>query len=525
MLIIPLVEKPSWKTLPAMTLLLFVINVFVFVFLQLPDGKINAEFGREYVKSPLGAKEFPQYAAWLEGKNQSHEAAFFQSAAKLSSKDVATLAVHLQSDREFLALLPERQKRALSVEEYAAWSAARAPLDTIWRKNFTERYLYVPALHRPVTWFTHMFMHGGFGHLIGNMIMLVLVGLLVEQAVGAWRTAALYLLGGLGSLVIEYPFHANLWVGSLGASGAIAALMGASAVLFGLRKIRFFYHVIFYFNFVTLPALVVLPVWIANEFWQWVTLRHKSNVAYWAHIGGLICGALIAWMFKRHAATRLEAIFPGGEPGAEDPIVTRERRAKQYLDKMNWDAALREYAALAEAKPQNTDYAAQVYRLSRTAPASDQYHNAARHFFAIALRQPALAAKLAETVNDYWKTAKPMPRLSVAQIVKLAQHLAKHSQYDTAENITQPLLRAGAGAGAGCVAGARAEDAKAASPELASLLLTLAVAFQRASTAHASNAANTSAEANRQKARRYVSALATRFPESQEARLAQQLVL
>lgn len=504
MLIIPLAQKPTWRSLPVATLLLLFINFFVFVFLQLPDEKIESRFQDAYVQSRLAETEFPQYKRWLEERDDQRSKKIAPYLQKLEdSRDVATVALVLQMDREFVTKLEQRQQKALSAAQFSAWREARVPVDAIWRKNFTEHYLFVPAVTAPVTYITHMFMHGGIGHLLGNMVMLVLIGMLVEQAVGMWPTMMFYFLGGLGSVFFEMPFHGNAWVGSLGASGAIAALMGAAAVLYGMRKVRFFYHVVFYFDFITLPAIIVLPVWIINEIWQWMLLHNVSNVAYLAHVGGLVVGALLAFAFKRMNATKQAVRLPSLDKLNDDPQASRERRARHYLSQMNWDAALREFLVLARAEPENISYAEQVYKLSRMKPATDDFHRAALKLLSMAGSNAEHAPLQARTLIDYWALAKPAPQLSASSMAKLSKTLAKYGYSDAAELPANTLVKL--------------PSSKSNEINLAEVLLTMVAALRRAARV-TSNAADIA------RSQHYFNILETRFPHSPELVLARQLM-
>lgn len=495
MLIIPLSGKLTLRNFPFMTALFVVVNVFVFFAMQGPDGRVTKDFVDAYVKSSLPKQEFPVYAEWRSSKGERTSAP--SPAALEDPKYLAYGALSVQRDREFQRDLGLRMKKALSSDQFMQWQSARAKVDVIWRKNFTERYIFVPATPSAVTYVTHMFMHGDFGHLAGNMVMLVLIGLLVESAVGALRTGAIYLLGGLGALLLYSLFSPDRWIGMLGASGAIAAMMGACAALYGLRKVRFFYHVLFYFDFITLPAIVVLPLWIGNELWQWMQYRDVSNVAYFAHVGGLIAGATIATLFRKTVGVRLET---SGTPSLEkvDDLARLHERAYGYLKKMQWDAAAREFEQLLRHTPANLDYARQLYTVSRAAPASARYHLGARQLMKLAAKAGATEL-LGQTIAEYWKNAQPSPRLTTAEIARYAKLLAKDGAHDIAGSLTDVLIKLPA--------------AKIGHTDLADVVLAMAVALRRAVN-----------DDERKQSHRYMKILETRFPGSEQLKLARQLV-
>lgn len=164
-----------------------------------------------------------------------------------------------------------------------------------------DRWGLIPAKPSPVTAATHMFMHGGWVHLIGNMFMLFLVGPPIEDRWGRPLFAGFYALAGL----ISGGFYVLMTPGSpvplVGASGAVAAVMGACLVRFLHSNIRFLY--VFYLGFRLIkgtfwaPAWVMLPLWLASELFMAVLTDFtdvSSGIAYWAHVGGFAFGALFA---------------------------------------------------------------------------------------------------------------------------------------------------------------------------------------------------------------------------------------
>jgi membrane associated rhomboid family serine protease len=499
MLIIPLPRKLSLATFPFMTVLLLIVNVFVYFAWQLPDARVTQNFAQAYVKSGLAKQELPVYVDWLSANPSNGRPTPAPTASELANpKYQAAGGVALQHDGKFQRDLPALMQKALAAEPYVQWQTRRAEVDRIWQQHFTDRYMFVPAkatTGRAETYITHMFMHGGLGHLLGNMLMLILIGLLVEPAVGAWRTAAIYLAGGLGAVGLHLVFSMGSWTGALGASGAIAAMMGACAALYGLRKVRFFYHLLFYFNFIVLPAIVVLPLWIANELWQWLHLRHVSNVAYFMHVGGLIAGAAFALLFRKKAALEFDsANLPSIEQ--EENISKLHARAYASLKKMQLDTAAREFEQLLQLEPDNIDYAQQLYTSSRSAPASARYHHAAMQLMRLSAKSNAIDL-LAKTVTEYRKNAMPLPRWTSEDVARYTQLLAKSGQRGLAATLADTLLKL--------------PLAQIGNANLAEVAMTLAVACHRAG--------NELTERER-----YLKVLETRFPGSEQLKLARQFV-
>jgi membrane associated rhomboid family serine protease len=150
------------------------------------------------------------------------------------------------------------------------------------------------------TWttaFTAMFMHGGLLHLGGNMLFLWIFGNNVEDRLGYIKFPIFYVLGGLAALALQILVGPNSTVPTLGASGAIAAVLGAYIVLYPRARVVTVIFIIFFFTIVELPALVVLGLWFLQQaVFGYFDLANPSGggggVAYFAHVGGFVFGLL-----------------------------------------------------------------------------------------------------------------------------------------------------------------------------------------------------------------------------------------
>jgi len=153
-------------------------------------------------------------------------------------------------------------------------------------------YALVPAEvmagEETYTFLTSMFMHGGFMHLAGNMLFLFIFGDNLEDYLGHAGLLAFYLLCGFGATFAQIAVDPDSGVHNLGASGAIAGLMGGYLVLFPKAKV----DVLAFFIIVTLPAFLVLSVWIGLQIFDGFGSLGSTGggVAYWAHIGGFVAG-------------------------------------------------------------------------------------------------------------------------------------------------------------------------------------------------------------------------------------------
>ena len=160
--------------------------------------------------------------------------------------------------------------------------------------------------------FVSMFLHGGWLHLAGNMLFLWIFGNNVEDRLGRVMFALFYVLGGLAATGLQLAFDPNAAVPNVGASGAIAAVLGAYLVLFPNARI----HTLVIFFFITsveLPAVFVLLSWFVLQLFSGVGEMGRAvggGVAYWAHVGGFAFGVLVTWLFFRNRGRRAPAAQP-----------------------------------------------------------------------------------------------------------------------------------------------------------------------------------------------------------------------
>ena len=150
-----------------------------------------------------------------------------------------------------------------------------------------------------ITLFTSMFLHGGWGHLIGNMVFLWVFADNIEATIGSVRFFLFYFLGGLAAHAAHIYFNWYSTVPTIGASGAIAAVMGAYLVMFPTSRIK----VWFFFLIFRMPAIFFLGIWIAMQWMSGtasleVNTAQSGGTAWWAHIGGFAFGVLAGFYFR-----------------------------------------------------------------------------------------------------------------------------------------------------------------------------------------------------------------------------------
>ncbi len=175
---------------------------------------------------------------------------------------------------------------------------------------FIMKWAFVPSrfLANPVgefaTLFTSMFMHAGWLHLGGNMLYLWIFGDNVEDRFGHARFVIFYLLCGLGATFAQLAFSLGSNIPNLGASGAIAGVLGAYILMFPQGRVR----VLLGRGIVHMPALIVIGLWIALQLFSGIgsisNTADTGGVAYMAHIGGFVAGFVLTYLLGGNTASR-----------------------------------------------------------------------------------------------------------------------------------------------------------------------------------------------------------------------------
>jgi tetratricopeptide (TPR) repeat protein len=225
----------------------------------------------------------------------------------------------------------------------------------------------------------------------------------------------------------------------LGASGAVSALMGMYAVMYRLRRIRFFYQLFFYFNYVTAPALLLLPAWVANELLQ--HLVGGQGIAYMAHLGGLLAGAaLMACAMALGRVKTPEAV--ASEQAADNVDFDRHVAAARRLGAaMKFEAATAEWRAAAALRPGDTDTLRAWFNTARLQPAGEDFHHAARRIFRLAATDPDTLDLQHTSYRTYLDHAKPGARLKPDDMARLARRFTRARQFQDADKLCRVLLK------------------------------------------------------------------------------------
>jgi membrane associated rhomboid family serine protease len=151
-----------------------------------------------------------------------------------------------------------------------------------------------------ITWLTHMFLHGGWLHLLGNMWFLWIFGNNVEDAMGHARFVVFYLLCGIAAAALQTAFQPDSVIPMVGASGAIGGVMGAYVLMYPRVNVHLFVIFGFYVNTIAVPAYFMLGYWFLLQLvsGSMAIGAEGGGVAFWAHVGGFVAGALLSFALR-----------------------------------------------------------------------------------------------------------------------------------------------------------------------------------------------------------------------------------
>jgi membrane associated rhomboid family serine protease len=176
--------------------------------------------------------------------------------------------------------------------EIEVWGVVPARLTAAWARG---DYLGGESL----TLLTSQFLHGGWLHLLGNMLYLWIFGNNVEDRLGRVGFLLFYLAGGVVAGLAQVAVDPTSTVPTIGASGAIAATLGAYLVFFPGARVTSLVFLGFFYQLIKIPAAIVLGFWFVLQLvdgFASLGVAQSGGVAFFAHIGGFIAGALVAWL-------------------------------------------------------------------------------------------------------------------------------------------------------------------------------------------------------------------------------------
>lgn len=440
MLLVPIEDRGSWRRPPVLIVLLLLINLVVHIHTQMSlrsaDTRLDHFLDPEQLEL-LVEREWPLFLEWIEEDRPRLWLEVHETEAD-QRRDVLRQRAWERAD--FTRYVRDHWEQESPSQQ---WRRAREQLEH-WRARqpFVAHGL-IPADMDAPSWLMHMFMHGGWAHLFGNMLFLLLFGVPMERHWGARRLLPLYLISGLGAAALFVLFNPDSDIPLVGASGAIAGLMGIYCASYGLRRIEFFYTLGFFFGSFRAPAFAVFPLWIAKELIQ--SMVSTAPVAYMAHVGGLLAGSGVALLAQRYwpppeRHDPPDAILANARQAhrADDVPATIERQARE----LNFDQALE----MARRRlDEHADWPTLWHYSLDLAPRGD--HAQQQALLQLAVRKHHAGEVDDRVLADFWHKARHWDpqgrRLSPAAQLVLAEALARQGETEQSRALVKALDEAG----------------------------------------------------------------------------------
>lgn len=357
MLLLPIKhENMATRRWPVVTLALIAINTLVFLFTTFAAPDNSEQLKETRADILILAAMHPEL------KMQPQE----QQLVDGFRKKAPTTWKEIQNPNREVINAYDAQVRLMEDPEKLQAEMDRLGTEYAQLKSssITEQYAFVPAHPSVISYLTANFLHGGWLHLIGNLWFLWLAGFVLEDAWGRWLYSAFYLIAGAAALQIHSWANPGSLTPILGASGAVAALMGAFLVRFPKMKIEMLWVLWLSitrlirtgnpFRYVRFKASAywLLPLWLAMEVF-YGALFHDDGIAHWAHVGGFAFGAVVALAIQHsgleHKANKAieEEIGWTNDPELE--------QASTLVDQGQLDEALQLLTNFVAVKPNSFD--------------------------------------------------------------------------------------------------------------------------------------------------------------------------
>ena len=437
MLIVPLTGKHVRQNLPYFTIAIMLINFLVYFVLQAGDSERALQAERFYQSSGLADIEIPLYLKFLTA-HKDKPAASLASKKKDVNQRRLILHARIENDAVFLDHLYKGDFFGGDTRLFKTWKSLRAGYEFRRSQAISYHYGLKPACSSAITYISYMFLHGSFSHLLGNMLFLWIMGCLIEASCGRAVFLLQYLLGGVLAAGFYCLFYSHSRIPLVGASGAIAGLMGIYTVLYGKRKIRIFYSLGVYFNTVTISAIVMLPLWIGNELFQ-LFLGGTRQVAYVAHLGGLISGALMGMANRSMPMPGAQALsVPVAE--TQDKIAPLMEQALEKIASLDLPAAEKLLGEVLDIDGKHTDCLRHLFNIQKLEPRTARFQDTTRRLISLLLKTPATQTEALRIYREY-RDFPQRPPLPVGLYLQISMALTARGFVEDAEKILLAVIQ------------------------------------------------------------------------------------
>jgi membrane associated rhomboid family serine protease len=425
-------EQTTVRRLPWVTFTLMGLCVLVFVATNIVGSGDDAEY--EAYERLYEVFEYLGEHPYLELTPRSEELLH----ELLPDEDYDLFISQIEAMREFSEEQAPSERRIRSEQKELDHRVERVfeALATV-RDNPLYRWGLVPADMQLVSLVSYQFLHGGWMHLIGNLLFLFLAGPFIEDVWGRPLFAGFYVLAGIVSGLMFALHYPDLEGPLIGASGAVAGLMGAFLIRYWNTRIKFFYWFFIFFRGTFMaPAWLMLPLWFARELFfaqAWDVISPGTGgggVAHWAHVWGFVLGLAAAGALKYY---RVEERYIHESIESKITLVdnTAVERALEASSQGRVDEGLQRLRKELKEHPTNLDAAVALWNLSLP---RGEGPSAAHHMVRM-IRQSLRSDDDSLVLNHWHELLAGVPDLSIDPplAARIGEVLHEHGRHEDLE--------------------------------------------------------------------------------------------
>ena len=429
MLVVPVEKRIDWKQPPIVLIAIVALNILIFVFYQSNDPALYDEAFTAYSQNGLKELEQTAYQDYLRSQSSNQ---------LLDANDDDSAIWSLLSDQNFSAFLAENESNYIPDDKLEQWRTDRAEVNDLVARISSNAYGLNSQDPSVITVLSYQFLHGGLLHLLGNMVFLLLTGFAVEVALGHKRFLLYYLVSGVGAGLL-FVAGQSLFGGSggnlVGASGAISGVMAMYVVLFGMRKIEFFYWILIFTGYFRSAAIIMLPAYILKELFM-LLFDQGSNVAYSAHIGGFVAGAALVMATQSFLKQAIDDDYLDGKEEPTDPYLIHLDSLYKTISQCEFKKSLAHLNILKKKYQKKPELRGIEYNLL-LALNPDK----ADKFALSCIGQQHNGPAIAQAQYEYWSKLSAEQQLALSNIQKhgIAEAQIEMGRVHTAEELYRSL--------------------------------------------------------------------------------------
>ncbi|WP_446009782.1 rhomboid family intramembrane serine protease [Candidatus Electrothrix sp.] len=412
MLIIPLSNNGPQRRFPCVTFFLILLNLGIFLYFQHNEQQKYMQAVSWARSSGLLQIELEVYQEYLQRRHQAIPD-FLRN-----TKKTAAVFQHLIQDDRFQAALRQQILIPPGDPRFADWSPKRKKFEDKLNQSLAYRYGYSPARKNYFNITTYMFFHDKVILLIANILFLWFIGSWIEIGVGRILFLGIYLTTGVCAGLAFGFIHPLNQGPLLGASGAIAGLMGTYLLVYCSKRSTVLCSLGFCSRHTTVFGWFLFPFWISKEAYHFVNASEPQIFS--SHLGGLLAGMIIGLILRTHEQqqpTQGEQPEPVTDPFASDP--GQDLQPPAHLTKKEVALLRKEMHKAVEEDPADLTALARLFHIDKADPQSEQFHRTAGQL----LQRLATLKRYQELLAYFqeYKQVSTAPRLHPSVMLALAE--------------------------------------------------------------------------------------------------------